>query len=195
MTVSGISCPDSSSRMHNIRSMDLQQCIEFKRDVHALPLRRPILPPFATIQEGMCSEAQVCTHNPQNQARAMTIDDGQKVWLVTGQFFLLSADVGLCAQATVGASSGLGYGLVRRALARGDRVIATARSVHKLEAALAYVPDDERVRLRILRLNVLAGFEELRRVATTAIAFWGRVDVLVNNAGIIGHLGASEEIG
>jgi NAD(P)-dependent dehydrogenase (short-subunit alcohol dehydrogenase family) len=79
-----------------------------------------------------------------------------KVWFVTG------------------ASVGLGYELVLAVLARGDRIIATMRDPSKMKDAF---PDSDN--LRILKLDVTAGLETIRRVADNAVAFWGRVDVLV----------------
>jgi len=43
---------------------------------------------------------------------------------------------------------------------------------------------------------VSAPFAEVQRQAEKAIALWGRVDVLVNNAGSVGcKFGPSEELG
>ncbi|KAF8190434.1 hypothetical protein K438DRAFT_2018754 [Mycena galopus ATCC 62051] len=78
-----------------------------------------------------------------------------KVWLITG------------------ASSGFGLSLVSSVLARGDRVIATSRS---------------------LELDVTAGPELLQCRIKEAVALWGTIDVLVNNAGSC-HLGILEEGG
>jgi NAD(P)-dependent dehydrogenase (short-subunit alcohol dehydrogenase family) len=113
-----------------------------------------------------------------------------------------------------GASSGLGLALTRRVLARGDRVIATARprggktlKERFADAAAARLSttlseersvdeDDGDERLRLLELDVSAPFEEVQRQAEAAIALWGRVDVVVNNAGFVGdEIGPSEELG
>ena len=104
----------------------------------------------------------------------------------------------------VGTSSGLGLALVRRVLARGDRVIATARArAGQFAEALLSLTDEwrdeeeeEEDRVRLLELDVSAPFAEVRRQAEAAIAMWGRVDVLVNNAGTVGReVGPSEELG
>ena len=119
----------------------------------------------------------------------------------------------------VGTSSGLGLALVRRVLARGDRVIATARARAQAPAleeggqegqelegrfaeALSSLSDERRREgegedsLRLLELDVSAPFAEVQRQAEAAIAVWGRVDVLVNNAGTVGReFGPSEELG
>ncbi|KAJ6570507.1 hypothetical protein DFH09DRAFT_1033013 [Mycena vulgaris] len=75
-----------------------------------------------------------------------------------------------------GASRGFGTCLVHAVLARGDRVIATARSLDKMRD----LPKTDAIRL--LQLDITAGAAALKDIMATAIAFWGRVDVLVNNA-------------
>ncbi|KAI0028900.1 NAD-P-binding protein [Vararia minispora EC-137] len=107
----------------------------------------------------------------------MSIAPTQKVWLVTG------------------AATGLGLALIQRVLARGGCAIATARSPESLDVALKDLPNTDRDRLRTLKLDVTAGFGELQRTATAALSFWGRVDVLVNNAAITGGACGSEEAG
>jgi len=94
-----------------------------------------------------------------------------------------------------GASTGLGLALVRRILARGDCVIATARSTDKLNTTFADVKCVDRERLRSLALDVVDTFENLKDIASVAISYWGHVDVIVNNAALVLGLGVSEEIG
>jgi len=98
-----------------------------------------------------------------------------KVWLVTG------------------AASGLGLALTRSVLARGDKVIATGRTDSRFDDLLSDSSIDQ-TRLRALTLDVTASFDDIKRQVDIAISTWGRVDVLVNNAGIC-YLGATEEIG
>lgn len=51
-------------------------------------------------------------------------------------------------------------------------------------------------RLRLLELDVSSPVTQVRRQAEVAIELWGRVDVLVNNAGTVGReFGPSEELG
>ncbi|WP_326541379.1 oxidoreductase [Pseudorhodoferax sp.] len=90
-----------------------------------------------------------------------------RVWLITG------------------ASRGFGLRIARAALARGDAVVATARNVATL-AALGDAPG-----LLPLALDV-TDEAQAQTVAQAAIARFGRIDVLVNNAGF-GLLGAVEE--
>jgi len=99
--------------------------------------------------------------------------DTSKVWLITG------------------ASSGFGKRLAIAVLHRGDRVIATARSLEKLES---FISDEHTDRLRSLRLDVTDGEEKIKAQIDQAVTFWGRIDVLVNNAGF-GLPGMMEEGG
>ena len=86
-----------------------------------------------------------------------------------------------------GTSSGFGRCLVEQALAAGDRVVATARNPDALAELSARAPEA----LRVLTLDV-ARPEEVRRVVEEARDVWGRLDVIVNNAGY-GLVGALEE--
>ncbi|HEU4411923.1 MAG TPA: oxidoreductase [Polyangiaceae bacterium] len=87
-----------------------------------------------------------------------------------------------------GASSGLGLALARRALERGDRVVAAARRVEPLESLRQAFPDEARA----LRLDVTEP-AQVSAAARQALDAFGRIDVLVNNAGA-GVLGALEEL-
>ncbi|KZV68866.1 NAD(P)-binding protein [Peniophora sp. CONT] len=98
----------------------------------------------------------------------------QLVWLVTG------------------ASSGLGLALVKRILARGDRVIATARTPSKLATLLPSASPDQ---LHAVHLDVTAPFADIQHIIDSAALHWGRIDVLVNNAGLIDTIGPGEELG
>ena len=62
-------------------------------------------------------------------------------------------------------------------LARGDRVVATARAPEKI----AHLAGE---RCRTLRLDVTDAPDAIAAVAREAVGVWGRVDVLVNNAGL-----------
>ncbi|WP_415976478.1 oxidoreductase [Rhodococcus sp. 077-4] len=84
-----------------------------------------------------------------------------------------------------GASSGFGREFVRAALDAGDRVVSTARSIIDLEG-----PESDR--LVHARLDV-TDQESIDSAVAYALDRFGRIDVLVNNAGY-GLLGAFEEI-
>ncbi len=94
---------------------------------------------------------------------------GARVWLVTG------------------ASSGFGRALAEAAVAAGDVVIATARRPEALDDLVSAYPD----RVEALRLDVTDSGAAAAVVADVE-ARYGRIDVLVNNAGR-GQVGAAEE--
>jgi NAD(P)-dependent dehydrogenase (short-subunit alcohol dehydrogenase family) len=95
---------------------------------------------------------------------------GSRVWFITGS------------------SSGFGLLLAKEALRRGERVIATARDAAKLDELGKTYPDTART----FALDVTKP-AEIEAVAQKAIAAFGHVDVLVNNAGY-GVNGAIEEV-
>ena len=86
-----------------------------------------------------------------------------------------------------GASSGFGEAFVRYAVAQGHSVVATARDTAKLAALQALAPE----RVLVHRLDVTkAG--EAEAAIQAAVDMFGRIDVLINNAGY-GIVGAVEE--
>lgn len=92
-----------------------------------------------------------------------------KVWLITG------------------CSTGLGRDLAKTAIAQGYRVAVTARNPE----SVADIVESSGGRAIALKLDVTDREEAERAVAETEKAF-GRIDVLVNNAGI-GYFAAIEE--
>jgi NAD(P)-dependent dehydrogenase (short-subunit alcohol dehydrogenase family) len=87
-----------------------------------------------------------------------------------------------------GASSGLGRGLVDRALARGDKVVATLRKPGALDDLLA----SHTSHLRIAECDV-TDLGAMRRVVAESFDAFGRIDIIVSNAGY-GLFGAAEEL-
>jgi NAD(P)-dependent dehydrogenase (short-subunit alcohol dehydrogenase family) len=85
-----------------------------------------------------------------------------------------------------GASRGFGLRVARLALQRGDNVVATARRAVAVTEALGEHP-----RLLAVALDV-ADESQARKAVEAAISQFGRIDVLLNNAGF-GLLGAVEE--
>ena len=94
-----------------------------------------------------------------------------KVWLITG------------------AGSGIGAGAAKAALKAGDRVVATGRSVAKVRSALRDVESDK---LAILELDV-SDEAQASSVVEQAVKRFGRIDVVLNNAGY-SLLGNFEEL-
>jgi NAD(P)-dependent dehydrogenase (short-subunit alcohol dehydrogenase family) len=92
----------------------------------------------------------------------------QKTWLITG------------------ASRGLGMEMAKAALAGGDKVVATGRDPQQVAAAIG-----EHRNLLVHQLDVTDDASIVDAV-NAAVAHFGGIDVLVNNAGY-GHLGFFEE--
>lgn len=99
---------------------------------------------------------------------SQSIQSQGKVWFVTG------------------ASRGFGALIVRDALQRGDRVIATARNPQQVIDAFGEQPN-----LLAVKVDVTKE-EDAVEAVRQGVARFGRIDVLVNNAGY-GILGAVEE--
>ncbi|MET8796115.1 oxidoreductase [Nocardia sp. NPDC004568] len=92
-----------------------------------------------------------------------------KIWLVTG------------------ASSGFGRAITRAAIDAGDTVIAVARRTAALDDLVAAHPDQ----VEALALDV-TDTERMETAVADIVARYGRIDVLVNNAGRT-QVGAVEE--
>src|ERR1039458_8018799 len=86
-----------------------------------------------------------------------------------------------------GCSTGFGREFARAALAHGFRVVATARDPSKLDDLIAGHEDS----VRAIALDV-TNADQIKRAVTEAECAFGRIDVLVNNAGY-GYLAAVEE--
>jgi len=91
---------------------------------------------------------------------------GERVWLITG------------------AGRGLGQSFAEAALARGDAVVATARSASQLDRLAGE-------RLLALDLDVTER-AAAQRVVERAVARFGRLDIAVNNAGYAIHAAVEE---
>jgi NAD(P)-dependent dehydrogenase (short-subunit alcohol dehydrogenase family) len=96
-------------------------------------------------------------------------DSNAPVWLITG------------------CSTGFGRELSRAVLARGHRVVVTARNPESIEDLVT----GHEERAIALRLDVTKS-AEIDAAVRQAEKVFGRIDVLVNNAGI-GYFGAIEE--
>lgn len=82
-----------------------------------------------------------------------------------------------------GASSGIGAGLARELGAAGARVLLGARRLDRIEALAGEIRDTggtaEAMALDVTNRHAVAEF------ADKAVALWDRIDVLINNAGIM----------
>ncbi len=84
-----------------------------------------------------------------------------------------------------GASRGIGLAITRKLLAMDYRVMLTARDPERLEAAATQLSEEYPAADHIQTLAADAGDEEaLCDVVARTIASWGRLDLLVNNAGM-----------
>jgi NAD(P)-dependent dehydrogenase (short-subunit alcohol dehydrogenase family) len=86
-----------------------------------------------------------------------------------------------------GAASGFGRAFAEHALSLGDNVAATARAPEKLRALVALAPE----RVLAAKLDV-AQAGDAQAAIDAAVARFGRVDIVINNAGY-GVVGALEE--
>jgi len=76
-----------------------------------------------------------------------------------------------------GAGHGMGLDIAKAALAAGHTVIATGRNPKKVTGAIGHHADLLTIKLDVTRL------EEAQAAVAAAVAKFGRIDVLVNNAG------------
>jgi NAD(P)-dependent dehydrogenase (short-subunit alcohol dehydrogenase family) len=86
-----------------------------------------------------------------------------------------------------GSSRGLGRAIVEGLLERGELVSATARNTGDLEGLKAQFGEQ----VRVAALDVTRS-EDAKRVVGETVQTFGRLDVVVNNAGY-GVMGAFEE--
>ncbi|KAF5572774.1 Zn(II)Cys6 transcriptional activator [Fusarium pseudoanthophilum] len=90
----------------------------------------------------------------------LLINMSRLVWLVTG------------------CSSGFGSEFVHQILSRGDKVIATARNSARIKSLASQGA-------AVLELDVTDSQDSIDQIISNAIAIYGRIDVLVNNAGFV----------
>lgn len=98
------------------------------------------------------------------------------VWLVTG------------------CSSGFGLEFYLNIKARGDYIIATARDLSNPNMRHYIQVSQTEDNVSVLQLDVTASQESLNGIIAEAIKIYGRIDVLVNNAGYVA-LGGWEDLG
>ncbi|SEO68726.1 NADP-dependent 3-hydroxy acid dehydrogenase YdfG [Flavobacterium sp. CF108] len=85
-----------------------------------------------------------------------------------------------------GSSRGLGRNLTEAVLESGDKVAATARDINQLNDLKEKFQDQ----ILPLKLDV-TNYDEVHQAVNKAVEHFGRIDVLVNNAGF-GIIGAAE---
>ncbi|WP_192823556.1 oxidoreductase [Rufibacter sp. LB8] len=96
--------------------------------------------------------------------------DNAKVWFITG------------------ASKGLGLALAKLVLAKGDKVAATSRNAEALQAQI----DGQKDNFLPLQVDITSD-KEVKEAVKRCVDTFGRVDVVVNNAGY-SLVGSMEEV-
>lgn len=91
-----------------------------------------------------------------------------------------------------GASSGIGWAVARRAARQGWRVVVAARRAARLTDLVRRIQADGGQALAVTA--DLSDPTDQARLLAAAIAAYGRLDVLVNNAGIAGSSGRVHEL-
>lgn len=90
------------------------------------------------------------------------------VWLVTGS------------------TSGIGAALINHIVERGDKVVASGR---KVEQRLGHLKSEN---LALLELDITADISEIAAQVAKAWDIFGRIDVVMNNAGMSAMKSAEE---
>ncbi|MEM7549805.1 MAG: SDR family oxidoreductase [Bacteroidota bacterium] len=80
-----------------------------------------------------------------------------------------------------GANRGIGLEIVRQLASKGYETILTSRSQEKGEQALMQLPDDQNIHYHTLDI---VDPKSVEAVKTDIIREFGRLDILINNAGI-----------
>jgi len=80
-----------------------------------------------------------------------------------------------------GASSGIGAALAKIYAERGAKLILSSRRAPDLEKVKSGCPNPEKIKILLINLN---DFDKADAVVQKAYDFFGRIDVLINNAGV-----------
>jgi NAD(P)-dependent dehydrogenase (short-subunit alcohol dehydrogenase family) len=90
-----------------------------------------------------------------------------------------------------GGSRGIGLAMARALGAEGARIAIASRTQRELDAARAIL-EGEQVEV-LARTTDVAVFEDVKALVHDVERRWGRIDVLVNNAGVNGAIGRVDE--
>lgn len=82
-----------------------------------------------------------------------------------------------------GASSGIGAGIARELAASGARLLLGARRVDRLQALAAEL-EQQGAEVAVAALEVTSR-ASVQQFADVALERWGRIDVMINNAGVM----------
>jgi NAD(P)-dependent dehydrogenase (short-subunit alcohol dehydrogenase family) len=109
--------------------------------------------------EGCFRFTAAAAHAASNQGEQKMTQKNDQVWFITG------------------ANKGLGVAIAKEALDRGYKVVATTRNPESAGEILGNFPN-----LLIAKLDI-TNDEQVQSAVNTALDRFGRIDVLVNNAG------------
>ncbi len=82
-----------------------------------------------------------------------------------------------------GASSGLGEATARHLAQHGAKLVLGARRLNRLQALAQELKLDAAAAVQ----TDVTAFDQVKKLAETAIQLHGRIDVIVNNAGLMPH--------
>ncbi len=91
------------------------------------------------------------------------------------------------AAVITGGGSGIGKSMVERYLAEGASVVAADINEASLKALLEELEPEYGDKLKILKVNV-SSKEEVEAMIDYTVEAFGKVDVVINNAGILDNL-------
>lgn len=125
--------------------------------------------------------------NSSQKTLAISILSLYYSYILLSSFIMSSLHSNHLVWLVTGCSSGLGVDIVKEALKRGDKVIATARNAERIRPLEQEVGDN----VKILDLDITKPPEQIREVIHDALGIWGHIDVVVNNAAV-GDIGPVE---